>query len=60
MVFIHPLILADRAANNGATSERYNDLRNKQQQYNEKHKRIFIPKNAPLLEQLNTDAAAKK
>jgi len=55
MVFIHPLILADRAASNAVTSERYKDLRNKQQQYNEKRDRIFIPKQPPLLPEMNGD-----
>jgi general secretion pathway protein D len=49
MVFIHPLILSDRDRSNSLTSERYNNLRNKQQQYNEKRDRIFIPKQPPLL-----------
>jgi len=49
MVFIHPLILADRGDSDSATSERYNNLRNKQQQYNEQRDRIFIPKQPPLL-----------
>lgn len=53
MVFIHPLILADRADSNTVTSERYNDMRNKQQQYNDKRDRIFIPKAEPLLPEIN-------
>ncbi|MEH6357430.1 MAG: type II secretion system secretin GspD [Pseudomonadales bacterium] len=60
MVFIHPLILVDRADSNSATSERYNDLRNKQQQYSNKRDRIFIPKHSPLLPELNTDLTAKQ
>jgi len=49
MVFIHPVILSDRERSNSLTSERYNDLRNKQQQYNDNRDRIFIPKQPPLL-----------
>jgi len=49
MVFIHPIILSDRDRSNSLTSERYNNLRNKQQQYNKKRDRIFIPKQPPLL-----------
>jgi general secretion pathway protein D len=59
MVFIHPLILIDPAASRAVTSERYNDLRNKQQQYNEKPKRIFIPENPPLLPELNNGVMIK-
>ena len=53
MVFIHPLILADLGASNSATSERYNDLRNKQEQYNKKRDHIFIPKEPPLLPEVD-------
>ena len=53
MVFIHPLILSDRDTSNSLTSERYNNLRNKQQQYNDKRDRIFIPKQPPLLPDFN-------
>jgi len=60
MVFIHPLILADRSDGNTATSERYNDLRNKQQQYNDKRDRIFIPKESPLLPELEHKPAKKR
>jgi hypothetical protein len=53
MVFIHPLILTDLADSNTVTSDRYNDMRNKQQQYNDQRDRIFIPKAEPLLPEIN-------
>ena len=56
MVFIHPRILADRGDGDSATSERYNDLRNKQQQYNQTEDRILIPKQPPLLPELNFES----
>jgi len=60
MVFIHPLILADRAESNSVTSERYNDMRNKQQQYSDKRDRIFIPEESPLLPELTHKPAKKR
>jgi len=49
MVFIHPMILSDLERSNKLTSDRYNSMRNKQQQYNGDRDRIFIPKQPPLL-----------
>lgn len=60
MVFIHPLILADRGDSDSVTSERYNDLRNKQKQYNKERDRIFIPKEPPLLPELNFEKEEPK
>ncbi|MEZ5523945.1 MAG: type II secretion system secretin GspD [Pseudomonadales bacterium] len=53
MVFIHPVILADVGQSNSATSQRYNDLRSKQQQYNKGRDHIFIPEEPPLLPELD-------
>lgn len=55
MVFIHPVILSDQAGGDAVTKSRYNEMRARQQKYNEQADWIFLPKEAPLLPELKQE-----
>jgi general secretion pathway protein D len=59
MVFIHPRILASTADARATSSERYENLRGKQQMLNERIDRIFIPDSAPLLPAAKTPTSTE-
>lgn len=54
MVFIHPVILSDQAGGDEVTASRYNDMRARQQKYNDQADWIFLPKQPPLLPELKS------
>lgn len=58
MVFIHPRILATTADARALSTERYENIRSRQQRLNQHIDRIFIPESAPLLPEPQKTPAA--
>ncbi|MDB6063735.1 MAG: type secretion system protein GspD [Verrucomicrobiaceae bacterium] len=59
MVFIHPRILATADDARALSSDRYQNIRGKQQRLNQNLDRIFIPESAPLLPAIDNTATPK-
>lgn len=57
MVFIHPIILADRASGNTVSRSRYLELRERQIEFRDRVERYLLPREVPVLPAMEPENA---